>query len=72
MIAFNDERTVNFAMPEKIRAACCVCMLEDGIKNIFRREEIIRACCNTGIFCGLCQEKVGFVQHQKFGMMVQQ
>jgi len=56
MIAFKDERTVNFtdhenlntsfvaanhnpqAMPEKIRAACCVCMLEEGIQNVFRRE----------------------------------
>jgi hypothetical protein len=27
------------AMPEKIRVRCYVCMLEDGMKNIFRRVE---------------------------------
>jgi hypothetical protein len=53
MIAFKDERTGDLvaqanithtshnlqAIPEKIRSACCVCMLEDRIKKNFRRDD---------------------------------
>ena len=58
------------AMPEKIRAACCVCMLEDGIKNIFRRVE---GFSELAEILGTSEDSVKrrFGWHQKFGLLFQ-